>query len=180
MTEACHWSRASVCDLNPPSQVHRALGTPRARSGHAASVFFVHRGLRPLKNAFADVCVGLRPPSPRRPVRFRRSCVCVIRHSVDIAVRDLPGLAEEDYELPGEPVHWAVAVGLLEGVFLPPSRLPDDWLEPAVLAKLPAGVQLYRWLVAEKVARDDAQRIACRRAMKALSPRLMKEVVGRR
>lgn len=103
-----------------------------------------------------------------------------IRHAADIAVRDLPSVAEEDFELPGEPVEWAVAVGLIAGLFLPPSHLPDDWVEPAALEKLPAGVQFYRWLVAEKVARDDAQRIACRRAMKALSPRLIKEVVGSR
>ncbi len=49
--------------LEPIFRVHRALGTPRARSGHAAPVFFVHRGLRPLKNAFQDVCAGLRLPS---------------------------------------------------------------------------------------------------------------------
>ena len=45
------------------NQVHRALGTPRARSGHAAPVFLVHRGLRPLKNGQNDVRAGLRPPS---------------------------------------------------------------------------------------------------------------------
>lgn len=98
----------------------------------------------------------------------------------DISVRDLPGLAEEEYELPGVPIEWAAAIGLLEGVFTPPAPLPNDWLDPASLEVLPPGVQFYRWLVAEKAALDHAKRIVCRRAMKALSPRLMKEVLARK
>lgn len=99
--------------------------------------------------------------------------------AADISVRDLPGLAEEDYGLPA-PIEWAAAIGVLEGVFVPPAPLPDDWLDPASLEQLPSGVRFYRWLVAEKAAPDDTKRIACRRAMKALSPRLMKEVLERK
>lgn len=92
----------------------------------------------------------------------------------DMAVRDLPSLADEDYELPSPTVEWAAAVGLIEGVFIPPSTVPEESEE------LPPGVRFYRWMVAEKAARNDAERIACRRAMKALSPGLMRKVVGRR
>lgn len=94
---------------------------------------------------------------------------------VDMAVRDLPCLAGEEYELPEPWVEWAAAVGLLEGVFIPPSDIilnPDAALLP--------GLRFYRWMVAERAARTDADRIACRRAMKALSPRLMREVVERK
>ena len=55
-----------------------------------------------------------------------------------------------------------------------------DRLDPASLEVLPPGVQFYRWLVAEKAALDHAKRIVCRRAMKALSPRLMKEFLARK
>jgi tetratricopeptide (TPR) repeat protein len=99
---------------------------------------------------------------------------------VDPSVRDLPSLGEDEYELPGASVEWAAAVGLLEGVFVRPPHLPDDWVGAEALEPLAPGVRFYRWLVAEKVARDDAQRIACRRAMKALSPRLLKELLDRR
>lgn len=100
--------------------------------------------------------------------------------AADIAVRDLPLLAQEEFDLPGEPIEWAAAVGLIEGVFLPPSSVPGDWVDDVVLAELTPGLRFYRWLVAEKMARDDAQRMACRRAMKALSPRLMKALLDRR
>jgi hypothetical protein len=65
-------------------------------------------------------------------------------------------------------------------VFVRPPHLPDDWVGAEALEPLAPGVRFYRWLVAEKVARDDAQRIACRRAMKALSPRLLKILLDRR
>jgi len=103
-----------------------------------------------------------------------------LRSAEDISVRDLPGLAEEEYELPGDPVEWAAAIGLLEGVFIPPATVPEDWLAPENLEGHSPGVQFYRWLVAEKAAQDDTKRIACRRAMKALSPRLMKELLARK
>ena len=100
--------------------------------------------------------------------------------TADIAVRDLPGLAEEEFELPGAAIEWAAAVGLIEGVFIPPANVPSDWLATATLAALPPGVQFYRWLVAEKAAEDHAARVACRRAMKALNARLLKEVLDRK
>ena len=103
-----------------------------------------------------------------------------LRCAGDISVRDLPGLAEEDYELPGDPIGWAAAIGLLEGVFIPSATVPEDWLAPENLEGYPPGVQFYRWLVAEKAAPDDTKRIACRRAMKALNPRLMKELLARK
>jgi tetratricopeptide (TPR) repeat protein len=99
---------------------------------------------------------------------------------LDAAVRDLPGLAEEEYELPGAPVEWAAAVGLLEGVFLTPPMIAQDWVTTAALEGLASGIRFYRWLVAERAARADAERIACRRAMKMLSPRLLKELLDRR
>jgi tetratricopeptide (TPR) repeat protein len=103
-----------------------------------------------------------------------------ITRAADPSVRALPGLAEDEYELPGVPVEWAAAVGLLEGLFLPPSPVPHDWVDAAALGRLPPGVRFYRWLVEEKAARDDAHRIACRREMKALSPRLLAEVLRRK
>ena len=98
----------------------------------------------------------------------------------DPSVQELPSLAETEYEIPGAPVEWAAAVGLLEGVFIPPLHLADDWVGAQTIGGLAPGVRFYRWLVAEKLARDDAHRIACRRAMKALSPRLLKELLDRR
>ncbi len=100
--------------------------------------------------------------------------------TTDLAVRDLPALAEQEFELPGASIEWAAAVGLLEGVFIPPTNLPSDWVDPAALAALPSGVRFYRWLVAEKAAKDHTARVACRRAMKALNARLLKEVLERK
>ncbi len=98
----------------------------------------------------------------------------------DDAVRGLPDQAKNDYELPGAPIEWSAAVGLLDGVFLSPSHIPENWTDPPVLDSLAPGLRFYRWFVAEKVAGDHARRIACRRAMKALSPRLLAEYVERR
>ena len=60
-------------------------------------------------------------------------------------------------------------------MFLPPS---DNLYSPN--DSLPSRLRFYRWMLAEKGARNDADRIACRRAMKALRPRLMREVVERK
>ncbi|MBN1652536.1 MAG: hypothetical protein JXA30_02050 [Deltaproteobacteria bacterium] len=96
---------------------------------------------------------------------------------VDIAVRDLPRLAKYEYELPSAPVEWSASVGLIEGVFLPPVVDNRDWLDPMVLERLVPGLRFFRWLVAERAARDNEQRIACRREMKALSPSLLKRLL---
>lgn len=64
-TFARGWGGSHVRELGSVV-VHRAPGTPRARSGHGASVFFVHRGLRPLKIGSYRVCPRLRLPSQAR------------------------------------------------------------------------------------------------------------------
>jgi hypothetical protein len=96
---------------------------------------------------------------------------------VDVAVRDLPRLAQYEYELLGPPLEWAASVGLIEGTFLPPLVDKRDWLDPMVLERLVPGLRFYRWLVAERAARGDEERIACRREMKALSPSLLKRLL---
>jgi tetratricopeptide (TPR) repeat protein len=96
----------------------------------------------------------------------------------DAAVRDLPRLAEYEYEVSDPPVEWAAAVGLIEGLFIPPPVVRhQDSPAPTVIARLAPGLQFYRWLVAERAAGDDEERIACRRAMKALSPRLLQRLL---
>ncbi len=98
----------------------------------------------------------------------------------DIEVRDLPAVAEIDHEVPGDPVDWAAAVGIIEGTFVRPHDAPSDWLDTVVLEVLSPGQQFYRWLVGELAARGEAERIACRRAMKALGPSLLKAALERR
>lgn len=98
----------------------------------------------------------------------------------DVEVRDLPAVAEIDHDVPGDPVDWAAAVGVIEGTFARPHDVPSDWLDAVVLEVLAPGQQFYRWLVGELAARDDAERIACRRAMKALCPSLLKAALDRR
>jgi len=99
---------------------------------------------------------------------------------LDVSVRDLPAIAELDYEVPSNPADWAAAIGLIDGVFIPPSIMPEDWLEASVLDGLSAGQRFYRWMVAESAARENSDRIACRRSMKALSSRLLLEILARR
>ena len=67
------------------------------------------------------------------------------------------------------------AVGLVEGVFVPPPRTPPDWVDNAALEQLSVGIRCYRWMVAERAARQYEERIACRRAIKKISPRLLKD-----
>jgi hypothetical protein len=93
---------------------------------------------------------------------------------VDRTVAGLQSGAQQELDLPGAPAQWAAALGILESLFIPLSPLPADWVDGSVLARLAPGQRFYRWLVAELAARD-AQRIACRREMKALCPRLLKE-----
>lgn len=104
----------------------------------------------------------------------------VLESVTDTSVRELSELAEVEYELPGRPVSWAAAIGLIDGVFRLPVEFRDDWLAPENLERLPPGLQFYRWLVAEKRAQDDTTRVACRRRMRALSPRLMTEYLARK
>jgi len=97
----------------------------------------------------------------------------------DAGVAELPLLAEEEYELPGDPLEWAAAVGLVEGVFAPP-RVGQDWVDDPVLDQLAPGICCYRWLAAERAARQHEERIACRRVIKKLSPRLLEELLERK
>lgn len=96
---------------------------------------------------------------------------------IDIAVRDLPRLAQYEYEVSGPPVEWAASVGLLEATFLPPPIRDRNWLDPTVLERLVPGLRFYRWLVAERTERDDEKRVACRREMKALDSNLLKRLL---
>lgn len=98
----------------------------------------------------------------------------------DLEVRDLSGLAEVDFELPGESFDWMAAVGLIEGMFARPESVPAHWFDASELEAIAPGIRFYRWLVREMASRDDAERIECRRAMKASSPRLFKEVLAKR
>ena len=90
----------------------------------------------------------------------------------DAAVRGLPEIARLDYELTDRPLEWAAAVGLVEGVLTPPTPT-RTWLDAGELEPLAPGQRLYRWLVAEPLASGE-QRIAARRAIKALSPSVLK------
>lgn len=99
---------------------------------------------------------------------------------LDREVAELPASAELEYDVPGPPLEWVAATGILEGLFTPPRRAPDGWTEPAALESLAPGTRFYRWLVQETSASSDAARIACRRAMKALAPKLLERVMRRR
>ncbi len=98
----------------------------------------------------------------------------------DREVAELPASAELEYEVPGPPREWAAATGILDGLFAPPRRLPEGWTEIAALEALAPGIRFYRWLVQELSASSDAERIACRRAMKALAPKMLERVMRRR
>ena len=98
----------------------------------------------------------------------------------DPAVRDLPTLAEDEYELPGAPAEWAAAVGVVEGVFMPPSIARQDGVAGPVDERLAPGLRFYLWLATERAAKGDSDRILCRRAMKELGPRLFKRFLDRR
>lgn len=99
---------------------------------------------------------------------------------LDREVAELPASAEFEYEVTGPPHEWSAATGILEGLFKPPRRVPERWTEPAALESLAPGVRFYRWLAREISASSDAERIACRRAMKALAPKLLERVMRRR
>lgn len=107
-------------------------------------------------------------------------------HAVDIAsvadsaVRALPSAARNEYALPGAAVEWAAVLGVLESVFVLPAEISADWLDSATLERLPSGLRFYRCLVAETVARDDTQRLFCRRQMKSESSLLWNELRERR
>jgi tetratricopeptide (TPR) repeat protein len=90
----------------------------------------------------------------------------------DASVRGLPEIARLDYELADGPIEWAAAIGLVEGVFTPPTPT-RSWLDTSELDSLAPGQRLYRWLVAEPLASGE-ERIAARRAIKALSPSVLK------
>lgn len=99
---------------------------------------------------------------------------------LDREVAELPASAELEYEVPGPPQEWAAATGILDGLFAPPRRLPEGWTETAALEALAPGIRFYRWLVQELTASSDAERIACRRVMKALAPKMLERVMRRR
>jgi len=99
---------------------------------------------------------------------------------LDREVAELPASAELEYEVPGPPREWAAATGILDGLFAPPRRLPEGWTETEALEALDPGIRFYRWLVRELSASSDAERIACRRAMKALAPKMLERVMRRR
>lgn len=118
----------------------------------------------------------------RTPARIAyRDALASEPHAVDIAnaaddvVRGLPALADNEYDLGGAPVEWAAAVGLVERVFVPPPQAEARSLSLDALLAVPEGIRFYRWLVAEKHSGCHDERIACRRAMKTLSPELFKE-----
>lgn len=99
---------------------------------------------------------------------------------LDREVAELPASAELEYEVPGPPHEWAAATGILEGLFTPPRRVADGWTEPSALESLAPGIRFYRWFVREISASSEAERIACRRAMKALGPNVFERVMRRR
>lgn len=99
---------------------------------------------------------------------------------LDREVADVTSIAEFELELPGPPLEWCAAVGVLDGVFALPKDTPPGWTDAAALASLPSGLRFYRWLVAEFLAESDDERLACRRAMKGLSPQLLERLLRRR
>jgi len=164
-----HWLEAgdpARAEQSLRATLDREPSNCRAR-GHLGDALFQQGRVHEARLAYRDA-LSMEPAD------------VAIASAADEAVRELPSQASDEFELPGAPVEWAAAVGLIERVFLPPASVPEEWLAPDTLAALAPGLRFYRWLVAEKFARDDARRIACRRAMKALSPRLLKELLDRR
>lgn len=99
---------------------------------------------------------------------------------LDEAVRDLSDVAAIDHEVSGDPVEWIAAMGLIEGVFVRPLEPPPAWFDATAVDGAATGVRFYRWLVVEMAAKNGDERLAARRAMKALSPGLLKAVLARR
>ncbi len=100
----------------------------------------------------------------------------------DPAVRDLPAAAEVDYEICGDFLDWALAVGTVEKIF----PLPAAAVLPG-LSALPAGLSapntpgrsFYRLILEHRAARSDGEKVALRRKMNALCPPLFAKFLER-
>lgn len=88
----------------------------------------------------------------------------------DPQVRELEVLATTEYEVPGDPIEWVAAVGVVEHVLpFPEPELPGAEAElPAPPRREPQGLRFYELLVRERTARDHERRVELRSEMKRL------------
>lgn len=94
----------------------------------------------------------------------------------DAAVQRLPALAECEFEVPGDGVEWVAAIGVMTGTFLAP-----DWAALRATSSADArstGVEFYHWLGRELLADSMPDRLACRRAMRALASQVFAQYMA--
>lgn len=95
---------------------------------------------------------------------------------LDPDVADLPAIAEQDYGLEEAPESWAAALGVVDGVFMPP-KTPSQAVQAD--PQRPAGLQFYEGIAQELGAATPEARVEARRALKLLCPPLFRRYLAR-